>query len=94
MPGLTAEAIEAELAKQTDLIGAAIESVRGGTVADINEVERNVAVLCNEISGMPQEDAQRLEPAMAQMISKLEELAVALHDFQSESKGNNDNGTD
>lgn len=87
---MTVEAIEKELRKQIGVIAEATSHVRTGIIMNINDVEKKVALICTTISTLSPEEAERLEPSMAEMIGKLEELAAALSDFQEK----NDRGTD
>lgn len=79
---MTAEAIEKDLRKQIAVIGEAISRVRAGILMDIDGVEAEVARLCTDINELPPEEGKKLEPSMAEMIGKLEDLAAALSEFQ------------
>ena len=80
---MTAEAIEKDLKKQIAVIGEAVSRVKAGVIMNINEVEEQVAHICARISSLSQEDGQKLEQSMAEMIGKLEDLAAALSEFQN-----------
>jgi hypothetical protein len=87
---MTIESIEKDLRRQIGIITEAAIHVRSGIIMNINEVEHHVASICKRISGLAPEESEQLEPAMAEMIGKLEELAAALTEFQEK----NNHGTD
>lgn len=83
MEGMTVQAIEKSLKKQIGTIGEAVSRVKAGIIMNIDDVEEQVARICTQISALPQEEAQSLEPIMAEMIGQLEALAAALSEFQN-----------
>ncbi len=83
MVTMTVEAIEKDLRKQIAVIGEAVSRVKAGVIMNINEVEEQVAQICARIGSLSQEDGQKLEQSMAEMIGKLEDLAAALSEFQN-----------
>ena len=88
---MSAETIEKSLRRQIGIIGEAVTRVQAGIIMNIDEVERQVAHVCSEISALPPEEAQKLESIMAEMIGRLEDLAAALSEFQNR---NGVDGTD
>ena len=86
----TVSSIEKDLRTQIGVIGEAVSRVKAGIIMNIDEVEKQVAQICEKISTLPEGDARSLEQSMAEMIEKLEELAEVLSKFQNES-GNGTN---
>jgi hypothetical protein len=57
-----------------------------GEVIDLSHLDKDVATLCEAAIQLPPTQAKDVQPAMGEMISKLEELSVGLKDFQSHLK--------
>ena len=70
-----------------DFIDASIVEVRGGKMVAMDELESIVAKLCADLEKADAETAKSTQPLMAQMITKLDELAQGLVDFQIEKQG-------
>lgn len=82
--------IENEIRRQIDFLDEAAAKARSGEVADVSAMDGEVAILCEKIARMPAEEAHRLEPAMEEMIGKLEGLAVELHALRERIDGDED----
>lgn len=68
-----------------DLIGFidnSLADVRAGNLVEMESLEKIVATLCADIEKADAETAKDTQPMMAQMITKLDELAQGLLDFQ------------
>lgn len=70
----------------TNFIEQAQIKLQQGEVIDLTHLDGEVAQLCNDTLQLPPADAQRIQPIMGNMISKLEELGTALQDFQTNLK--------
>lgn len=74
--------LETTLQTQIERIEEAIVRIRQNVVLDISPMDREVAELCRKILGADEEAMKVLEPKMFAMISKLDEFAVELQDYQ------------
>jgi hypothetical protein len=73
----------------TNFIEEAQIKLQQGEIINLSHLDGEVAELCNEILQLPPQDATQVQPIMGNMISKLEELGLALKDFQSNLKNKN-----
>ncbi|HPD82386.1 MAG: hypothetical protein R3D88_02295 [Alphaproteobacteria bacterium] len=78
-----ADAIVTKLEDLTRFIEEAQDKLREGEVLNLSHLDEEVARLCEETLTLPPQDAARVQPIMGTMISKLEELGMALKDFQT-----------
>lgn len=62
----------------------ASESVRSGVMTDLQGLDEEVASLCDRTISLPPEQALEVQPLMAEMISRLEDLGRALKEFQDQ----------
>lgn len=74
--------IHRKLREQTVLIDHAIEETRRDGIVDMSTIEKEVFRICARINALPPEKAETLEPVMAEIIGRLEMLAVELYEFQ------------
>lgn len=68
-------------------IDESIAEVRGGKMVAMDSLESIVANLCKDIEKADPEIAKNTQPQMAQMITKLDELAQALMEYQISKQG-------
>ncbi len=76
-----------ELKRLTALIEQTHTKLGDGTVEGLSHLESDVEVLCRHIIALPTLEAQSVQPMMADMITKLETLGIALQEFQTRLKG-------
>lgn len=78
----TREQIETRMRDITAFIEQSADSVRAGRMVTLHHLDDEVAALCDAAITLPPADAKTVQPLMATMIGKLEELSSALQDFQ------------
>ena len=78
-----ADEIMTKLQDLTHFIEDAQNKLRDGEVLNLSHLDAEVAQLCEETLTLPPQDALKIQPIMGTIISKLEELGVALKDFQT-----------
>lgn len=66
---------------QIDRLEQALRDLQTGTVPDLSPLEKEVAVLCNDLLAAPGEDSRHTAEKMREMIGLLESLAFELKDF-------------
>lgn len=79
----TRDQIETRMREITDFIGDAAQSVREGKMVVLHHLDDEVAALCDAAVSLPPADAKMVQPLMAAMIGKLEDLSRALQDYKS-----------
>lgn len=57
-----------------------------GEVTPVNNLDQTIASLCADIEQSTPKVAKSVQPLMAQMITKLDELALIIQDAQSKRK--------
>lgn len=67
-------------------IDEANASMDRDAVPTLNNLDQKVAKLCMDVEQSPPVIAKQIQPLMAQMITKLDELALKLQDFQTRTK--------
>ena len=81
---MTKKEILQRLQEIVDTINNAQSDINKGTVKDLTSMDQEVATICDHILKLSPEDASDIQPAMADMITKLEKLATSLQDFQNQ----------
>lgn len=81
-----ADQIVDRLTQLTTFIETANMQLAKGEVVNLSHLDSEVDDLCNQTTSLPPTDIVKVQPVMANMISKLEELGLALKDFQAELK--------
>ncbi len=81
-----ADQIAGKLQELTRFIEDAQKKLHDGEVLNLSHLDNEVAQLCEETLKLPPQDAMQVQPIMGDMISKLEELSLALKDFQTNLK--------
>lgn len=76
-----------DLNRLTAFIEQTHTKLSDGTVESLSHLDSEVEVLCRDIIALPPLDAQSVQPMMADMISRLEALGIALQEFQTKLKG-------
>lgn len=74
----------------TALIGVidnALAAIEGGTMPDLGTLDSDVAALCREVEKADAALAQGVQPLMAEMIGKLDQLAQGLMEYQQKTEG-------
>ena len=84
-----AQQIAARLNELSDFIDEANAKLDDGEVVNLTHLDDEVATLCEQTLSLPPQEAAQIQPAMADMISKLEELGTALKEFQESLKSKN-----
>lgn len=74
--------IETRLDELTAFIEEAAASVQDGKMVGLHHLDDEIAGLCDAAVALPPNEAARVQPKMATMIKRLEELANALKDYQ------------
>lgn len=82
-----ADQITSKLENLTHFIEDAKTKLQGGEVVHLSHLDGEVEQLCQQTLKLPPAEAMRVQPIMGNMISKLEELGLALKDFQTSLKG-------
>lgn len=82
--------IISRLGELTDFITEALARLEDGEVLNLSHLDNEVEALCEKAMELPPAEATKVQEPMSQMISKLEELGVALKDFQSNLKDHYD----
>ena len=67
----------------TDFIGRAQDKLQQGEVSDVSHLDNEVKRLCDQTLSLKAADALQVQPSMGEMITKLEQFAQALKDFQT-----------
>jgi hypothetical protein len=74
--------LRARLEKLIETVRAAKDKADAGESVDLSGLEKEVAALCRETATMGAAAAQELKPAIAEMISRLDELAASLVEYR------------
>lgn len=85
----SAEQITNELRQLIDFIDDAHQRLDDGEVMDLSDLDDEVARLCDETLALKPEEAAQVQNTMAEMITKLEKLGVALQEYQQNLKDKN-----
>lgn len=84
-----ANKIAARLQELTSFIEDARNKLSNGEIIKIAHLDGEIAQICNQTLSLPPKEAVQVQPIMANMISRLEELGLALKDFQNNLKSKN-----
>lgn len=74
--------IIARLNQTIDTIIQAQNDVAAGKVKDLSFMDKDVAVICNDIMKLNPDEAAQIQPIMADMITRLEQLASDLQAYK------------
>lgn len=83
------EQISNRLQELVSFIENAQEQLSGGQVVNLSHLDDEVAEICEHTLQLKPEEAAQIQPVMADMITKLEELGIALQQFQANLKDKN-----
>lgn len=78
----TRDQIEQRKRDITVFIEQSVQQVREGRMVTLHHLDDEVASLCDAAVTLPPVDAKHVQPLMAEMIGKLEQLSAALQDYQ------------
>ena len=78
-----AQNIALRLQELTNFIEEAHARLNQGEVVNLSHLDDEVGELCNAALTLPADQASQVQAAMAEMISKLESLGLALQEFQN-----------
>lgn len=81
-----ADQIAQRLQELANFIEESQVKLQQGEVVNLSHLDDEVGQLCDQALKLKPEEAVKIQPTMADMISKLEELGVALQDFQANMK--------
>ncbi len=81
-----ATTIKNKLGELTDFITEATTRLEDGEVINLSHLDDEVDTICNAAMSLPPAEAAKVQEPMSVMISKLEQLGLALKDFQSHLK--------
>ena len=84
---VNAETLGKSLQDKIDKIDEAIVKARKNILVDISFMDREVAAICQQILKAEDNALQTLEPKMAEMINKLDELAEEIKAYQDRIEG-------
>lgn len=76
-----------ELTRLTAFIETTHTKLGDGKVESLSDLDSAVEALCCDIIALPAVEAKSVQPMMADMITKLEALGIALQEFQTKLKG-------
>jgi len=79
---MTKDQIIEKLSTLITLIDQAQIDIDAGRVRDLSAMDHDVAKVCDDIVALPPEQAQEVQPVMADMITRLEKLAGSLQSFK------------
>jgi len=83
---MTKEQILKKMEEMVAAIDEAQHSVIAGIVKDLTSMDMEVARLCDAIIKLSPEEAAQVQPAMADMISRLETLEQSLQNFKNNAR--------
>ena len=83
---MKADEIRSRMEKLNDFIQDSEATVRGGKMADLSGLDKDVAVICTKAIALPPSDARDIQPLMAELIGNLERLSTALKDYKEDLK--------
>ena len=75
-------AIRKQLEDQIEYLNKAIDNARQDNIQNIEPLDDKMDEICKAISELDEDEVAQFESPMAEMIGKLEELAVELKAFQ------------
>lgn len=81
-----ATTIKNKLGELTGFITEATTRLEDGEVINLSHLDDEVDTICNAAMSLPPAEAAKVQEPMSLMISKLEQLGLALKDFQSHLK--------
>jgi hypothetical protein len=76
------EDIRVRMQNICDFIASSITDVDAGLMVNLSGLDDNVAALCERTISLPPDEAQQIQPLMAEMINNLDRLGKALRDYQ------------
>jgi hypothetical protein len=84
-----AQNIIIRLTELSSFIDEAQTKLDNGEIVNLTHLDDEVSTLCEETLSLPPQEAVQVQAVMAEMISKLEKLSVALQEFQDNLKSGN-----
>jgi hypothetical protein len=85
-----ADRINEKLSGLTAQIDEARARLDKGEVVNLSYLDEEVEQLCQQALSLPPHETAKIQEPMADMISRLEQLSVALKDFQTTLKNDYD----
>ncbi len=82
--------ITQQLHDLTSFINDALARLEKGEVINLSHLDDEVDSLCGQAIELPPAEAAKIQEPMAIMINKLEQLGIALKDFQTHLKNHYD----
>ncbi len=79
----SAQEYEERFQELTGFVEDALTKVKGDEMPDLSNLDERVSGLCSDIESADDETTARVQPMMAEMIGKLDELALALTEYQA-----------
>lgn len=79
--------VEKKLKGIVDYVRDCQARVTRGEIMDLQGLDRNVMEVCDAAAKLPEEDGQKLEQQMSQLIESLEVLASAMKEQQDSIDG-------
>ncbi|MCB1682484.1 MAG: hypothetical protein H6858_01155 [Rhodospirillales bacterium] len=84
--GRSLQSFELELESISQIITHAFDTLREGKAPVLNDLSDRIDRLCRNVSAAEGEIARQLQPVMAGMIQRLDELALEIQRYQSSLK--------
>ncbi len=81
------ESYEERFHELTVFVEEALVKVLGGEMPDLSRLDGRVVRLCSDIESADPQMQSYVQPLMATMIGRLDELATALNDYQRKLEG-------
>lgn len=83
---MSADTLRIKMQQLGEFISDAEDSALAGKIVDMKALDRDVTVICQQATSLPPAQAAEIQPAMADLIGRLERLAIALRDFKENAK--------
>ena len=78
---------EEQFHELTSFVEEALEKVKNDEMPDLSNLDERVSSLCGDIETADEDTKARIQPMMATMIGRLDELAQALTAYQQKVQG-------
>lgn len=83
---MSPDALRTKMQALGEFISDAESAVRLGKIVDMAGLDRDVTIICQQAANLPPAQASEIQPHMADLIGRLERLAIALRDFKENKK--------
>lgn len=83
---MSPDTLRTKMQQLGEFISDAEESVRAGKLIDLTSLDGEVTTICQKATSLPPAQAAEIQPAMADLIGRLERLAAALAEYKQKAK--------